>query len=142
MKIEKKIEINSSASKIYEVVTDEDVVSLWNPSIDSVSQPTEDKYFLKSSVGDLNIVSWETVENERATWTLDMSNLNQIGYILKSMGEIVEVTLWIDFDNKKLKKGYLKVGELVLNGLKRYVEFLEDGGDPKEYDKKAVLVSP
>jgi hypothetical protein len=142
MKIEKKIEINSSASKIYEVVTDEDVVSLWNPSVDSVSQPTEDKYFLKSSVGDLNIVSWETVENERATWTLDMSNLNQIGYILKSMGEIVEVTLWIDFDNKKLKKGYLKVGELVLNGLKRYVEFLEDGGDPKEYDKKAVLVSP
>ncbi len=142
MKIEKKIEINSSASKIYEVVTDEDVVSLWNPSIDSVSQPTEDKYFLKSSVGDLNIVSWETIENERATWTLDMSNLNQIGYILKSMGEIVEVTLWIDFDNKKLKKGYLKVGELVLNGLKRYVEFLEDGGDPKEYDKKAVLVSP
>ncbi len=142
MKIEKKIEINSSASKIYEVVTDEDVVSLWNPSVDSVSQPTEDKYFLKTSIGDLNIVSWETVENERATWTLDMSNLNQIGYILKSMGEIVEVTLWIDFDNKKLKKGYIKVGELVLNGLKRYVEFLEDGGDPKEYDKKAVLVSP
>jgi len=142
MKIEKKIEIKSSASKIYEVVTDEDVVSLWNPSVDSVSQPSEDKYFLKTSVGDLNIVSWETVENERATWTLDMSNLNQIGYVLKSMGEMVEVTLWIDFDNKKLKKGYIKVGELVLNGLKRYVEFLKDGGDPKEYDKKAVLVSP
>ena len=87
-------------------------------------------------------MSWETVENERATWTLDMSNLNQIGYVLKSMGEMVEVTLWIDFDNKKHKKGYIKVGELVLNGLKRYVEFLEDGGDPKEYDKKAVLVSP
>ena len=142
MKIEKKIEIKSSASKIYEVVTDEDVVSLWNPSVDSVSQPSEEKYFLKTSVGDLNIVSWETVENERATWTLDMSNLNQIGYVLKSMGEMVEVTLWIDFDNKKHKKGYIKVGELVLNGLKRYVEFLEDGGDPKEYDKKAVLVSP
>ena len=142
MKIEKKNEIKSSASKIYEVVTDEDIVSLWNPSVDSVSQPTEDQYFLKTSVGDLNIVSWETVENERATWTLDMNNVNQIGYILKPMGEMVEVTLWIDFDNKKLKKGYIKVGELVLNGLKRYVEFLEDGGDPKEYDKKAVLVSP
>ncbi|MHA1254259.1 MAG: hypothetical protein ACTSPS_01540 [Promethearchaeota archaeon] len=142
MRLEKKIEIKSSVSKIYEVVRDEDVVSLWNPSVDSVSQPSEDKFLLKTSVGDLNIVSWETVENERATWTLDMSNLNQIGYVLKSMGEMVEVTLWLDFDNKKHKKGYVKVGELVLNGLKRYVEFLEEGGDPKEYDKKAILVSP
>ena len=142
MKLEKKIEIQSSTSKIYEVVTDEDVVSLWNPTVDSVSQPSEDKYFLKTSIGELNIVSWETVENERATWTLDMSNINQIGYILKSKGELVEVTLWLDFDNKKLKKGYLKVGELILKGLKTYVEYLEEGGDPKEYDKKAVLVSP
>ncbi|MHA1467147.1 MAG: hypothetical protein ACTSP6_03595, partial [Promethearchaeota archaeon] len=78
MRLEKKIEIKSSVSKIYEVVRDEDVVSLWNPSVDSVSQPSEDKFLLKTSVGDLNIVSWETVENERATWTLDMSNLNQI----------------------------------------------------------------
>ncbi len=142
MKIEKKNEIKSSASKIYEVVTDEDIVSLWNPSVDSVSQPTEDKYFLKTSVGDLNIVSWETVENERATWTLDMSNLNQIGYILKPKGELVEVTLWLDFNNKKLKKSYLKVGDLILKGLKRYIEFLEEGGAPNEYDKKALLVSP
>jgi len=142
MKIEKKIEIKSSASRIYEVVTDEDVVALWNPSVNSVSQPAEDKYFLKTSAGELNIVSWETVENERIIWTLDMSNINQIGYILKSMGELVEVTLCIDFDNKKLKKGYIKSGELVLNGLKRYIDFPEDGGDPKEYDKKAVLISP
>ncbi len=142
MKIEKKIEIKSSASRIYEVVKDEDVVALWNPSVDSVSQPAEDIYFLKTSVGELNIESWENVENERVIWTLDMSNINQIGYILKSMGELVEVTLYIDFDNKKLKKGYIKVVELVLNGLKRYIDFLEDGGDPKEYDKKAVLVSP
>ena len=142
MKIEKWIEIKSSASRIYEVVTDEDVVALWNPSVDSVSQPAEDKYFLKTSIGELNIVSWETVENERAIWTLDMSNINQIGYFLKSMGKLVEVTLCIDFDNKKLKKGYLKMGELVLKGLKRYVEFLEEGGDPKEYDKKEILVSP
>ena len=142
MKIEKKIEIKSSASKIYEVVTDEDIVSLWNPSVDSVSQPAEDKFFLKTSVGELNIVSWETVENERATWTLDMSNINQIGYILKPKGELVEVTLWLDFNNKKLKKSYLKVGDLILKGLKRYIEFLEEGGAPNEYDKKALLVSP
>ena len=142
MRLEKKIEIKSSVSKIYEVVRDEDVVSLWNPSVDSVSQPAEDKFLLKTSIGDLNIVSWETVENERATWTLDMSNINQIGYILNPKGDLVEVTLWLDFDNKKHKKGYVKVGELVLKGLKRYVEFLEEGGDPKEYDKKAILVSP
>ena len=99
-------------------------------------------FLLNSSVGDINIVSWETVESESATWTMDHSDMNKIGYIIKPVGDLVEVTLWIDFDNEKLEKSYNKVGELVLKGLKRYIEFIEEGGDPNDYDKNEVLVSP
>ena len=97
---------------------------------------------MKSSIGDILIVDWEQVENEHVTWHMKDSTMNSIGYILEPKGDIVETTLWVDMDNKKLLKGYEKVGELTLKGLKNYIEFLEEGGDPEVFDKKQLKVSP
>ena len=70
------------------------------------------------------------------------STMNSLGYILEPKRDIVETTLWVDLDNKKLAKGYEKVGELTLKALKNFVDFLEEGGNAEDFDKKQLMVSP
>jgi len=142
MREEKKIEIKSSPKRIYDILIDADIITKWNIGVDEITNKEEGKeYFLKSSIGDILIVDWEEVENERITWHMKNSAMNSIGYILEPKGDIVETTLWVDSDDEKLAKGYEKVGELTLKALKNFVEFLEEGGNPKDFDKKQLIVS-
>jgi len=142
MRMEKKIEIKSSSKIIYDIVIDPEIITKWNVGVDEISQKKEgEEVVLKSSVGDIFIVDWEQVENESVTWHMKSSNMNSIGYILEPKGNIVETTLWVDLDDEKLAKGYEKIGELTLKALKNYVDFLEDGGDPENFDKKQLMVS-
>jgi hypothetical protein len=143
MRMEKKIEIKSSPKRIYDILIDAEIITKWNVGVDEITEKEEGKeYFLKSSIGDILIVDWETVENESATWHMKDSNMNSIGYILEPKGDIVETTLWVDLGDEKLAKGYEKVGELTLKSLKNFVDFLEEGGDPEDFDKKQLMVSP
>ena len=65
-----------------------------------------------------------------------------MGYILNSKGKLTEVTLWGEFEDAKNEKVLVKAGELLLEGLKNFSEFLEEGGDPDEFDKKQISVAP
>ena len=142
MRMEKKIEIKSSPKRIYDILIDAEIITKWNIGVDEITEKEEgQKFLLKSSVGDILIVDWEQVENESATWHLKDNNMNSIGYVLEPKGNIVETTLWVDLDDEKLAKGYEKVGELTLKALKNYVDFLEEGGDPEDFDKKQLMVS-
>ncbi|MBY9004661.1 MAG: hypothetical protein KGD73_11855 [Candidatus Lokiarchaeota archaeon] len=143
MRMEEKIEIKSSPKRIYDILGDAKIITKWNPGVNEISEKEGGKEFhLKSSIGDINIVDWEEVENERLTWHMKNSTMNSMGYILEPKGDLVETTLWVDLDNKKLAKGYRKVGELTLRSLKNFIEFLEVGGDPEDFDKKQLIVSP
>ena len=143
MRMEKKIEIKSSPKRIYDILIDADIIMKWNPGVDEITEREEGKeFFLKSSIGDILIVDWEQVENKSATWHMKDSNMNSIGYILEPKGDLVETTLWVDLDDEKKAKGYDKVGNLTLKSLKNFIEFLEDGGDPEDFDKRQLLVSP
>ncbi|MBY8979643.1 MAG: hypothetical protein KGD72_04585 [Candidatus Lokiarchaeota archaeon] len=142
MRMEKKIEIKSSPKRIYDILIDAEIITKWNPGVNEITEKKEgEEFFLKSSVGDILIVGWEQVENESATWHMKNSTMNSLGYVLQPKGDIVETTLWADLDNKKLAKGYEKVGELTLKALKNFVDFLEEGGNPKDFDKKKLIVS-
>ncbi len=142
MRMEKKIEIKSSPKRIYDILIDAEIITKWNIGVDEITEKEEgQKFLLKSSVGDILIVDWEQVENESATWHLKDNIMNSIGYILEPKGDVVETTLWVDSDNEKAIKGYEKVGELTLKALKNYVDFLEEGGDPEDFDKKQLMVS-
>ncbi len=142
MRMENKIEIKSSPKRIYDILIDAEIITKWNPGVDEITEKKEgEEFFLKSSIGDILIVGWEQVENERATWHMKNSTMNSMGYVLEPKGDIVETTLWVDLDDKKLAKGYEKVGVLTLKGLKNFVDFLEDGGNPEDFDKKQVMVS-
>jgi len=143
MKMEKKIEIKSSLKRIYDIIIDPEIITKWNIGVDEITENKEgEEYLLKSAVGDILIVDWDQVENESATWYLKDNDMNSIGYILELKGDIVETTLWVDSDNEKLIKSYEKVGELTLKSLKKFVDFLEEGGDPEDFNKKHLMVSP
>ncbi|MFX1363359.1 MAG: hypothetical protein ACFFCE_10095 [Promethearchaeota archaeon] len=68
--------------------------------------------------------------------------MDSIGYILEPKGDLTEVKLWTEFENKKFRKIFEKTANLVLKSLKNYVNFLKDGGDPEDFNKKQLMVSP
>ena len=143
MRVEKKIEINASPSSLFEIVSDGNIAPRWNPALSDVIEKEEvGKFLLKSDIGDILIVDSESIENELVTWHMENSDMDSIGYIVEPKGDLTEVTLWTEFENKKLRKGYEKVADLVLKGLKNYVDFIEEGGDPEDFDKKQLIVSP
>ena len=143
MRIDKKIEISSNPERIYDIVIDGENAPRWNLALDGIIQQEEGKKFLlKSSIGDLLIVDTETVENEHVTWRMEDSDVNSIGYILDPKGDFTEVTIWTEFENKKLRKEFETTADLVLKSLKNYVDFLEEGGNPEDFDKKQLMVSP
>jgi hypothetical protein len=58
-----------------------------------------------------------------------------MGYILEEKLPISKVELWVEFENKKFKKKFKEATDLTLKGLKKYIEFIEDGNNITEYDK-------
>jgi hypothetical protein len=142
MRIDKRIEIHSTPKKIYDIVIDGENTPRWNIGLDSISEKEEGKYLLKSTIGDILIIDVKTVENEHVTWQMENSDMNSIGYILEPRGDNVDVTLWVEFENEKLVNSFEKAGDLTLNSLKSYVDFIEDGGNPEDFDKKQIMVSP
>ncbi len=143
MRIDKKIEIDSTPKRIYDIVIDGENTPRWNIALDEVIEKEEgEKFLLKSTIGDILIVDTDTEENEYITWHMEKSDMKSIGYIVEPKGDITEVTIWTDFENKKLRKGFEKTAELVLKSLKNYVDFIEEGGDSEDFDKKQLMVSP
>jgi hypothetical protein len=65
-----------------------------------------------------------------------------MGYILKPKGDLVNATLWGEFDDENNEKLLVTAGELLLKCLKNFSEFLEEGGDPDDFDKKQIIVAP
>ena len=141
-RVERTIDISASQDKIFKIVDDDADYARWNIVVNEVTVLGPGHNFFKSNVGDILIVDTEAVENEHVTWHMENSDLNSIGYIIEPKGDLSEVTIWTEFENKKLVKGYEKVADLVLKGLKNYVDFIEEGGDPEDFDKKQLMVSP
>ncbi len=143
MRIEENIKIDSSPKRIYDILIDGENTPKWNIALDEVIEKEEgEKFLLKSTIGDILIIDTDRVENKQVTWHMEKSDMSSIGYIVEPKGDRTEVKLWTEFENKKLIKGYEKTAELVLNSLKKYVDFIEEGGDPEDFDKKQLMVSP
>ncbi|NVM37477.1 MAG: hypothetical protein HWN81_17915, partial [Candidatus Lokiarchaeota archaeon] len=55
---------------------------------------------------------------------------------------MTELSYWVDYKIVEHEKIIKRYHTILLNGLKNFVEYLEDGGDPDEYDNKQILVKP
>jgi len=140
-RLERKIEIDTKPDKIFSIVTDGLNTPRWNPTVSAISSINDEKTQLETDFGTMKIVKTEYETNKLSTWIMEESDMNSIGYILTPKKEATEVTIWTEYDNKKLSKLYKKNADLVLTGLKKYAEFIEEGGNPKLYNKSEILAT-
>ena len=142
MRVERNIEINAPQNKIFEILDATHLGTKWNLAVNEVTKISEGKFAVKSTVGDFTTIRTETVENERLSMDIEGGIFTSMGYILNPKGDMVEATIWGEFDEEKNEKMLIKAGEILLESLKRYVMFIEEGGNPENYDKKQITVAP
>ena len=140
-RIERKIEVNAPQKRIFDILDSAESMPIWNLVVNSLKKIEEGKYILDTTVGETTSTRLETVPNERISTKQEGGPMSGVGYILTPKGDSVEVMIWGEFENEKLEKAMGKAGEIFIESLKKYAEYLEEGGNPDEYDKKKMMVS-
>jgi len=135
-KIARDIEIKTNLEKIYTILTDGEQTVRWNPIVNEIEILEGRKFLLKSTIGDMTINKIEKVKDVYVKWKMEHSDLHSMGYILREKLPISKVELWVEFEDKKLKKQFKEAADLTLEGLKKYIEFIEAGGNILEYSKQ------
>ncbi|MFX1496477.1 MAG: SRPBCC domain-containing protein [Promethearchaeota archaeon] len=133
---ERKIEINAPPERVYSILEDSLSYHIWNIVVNEIKEIGPDKYFSKTNIGDVTSTIKERVPNKKISSTQEGSPMTAYGNILEPKGDGTGVTLWAEFEKEENEKMLLKAGEIYLESLKRYAEYLEEGGDPSKYDKK------
>ncbi len=73
---------------------------------------------------------------ESLSATQEGSPMTSLGYVLKPKGDIVEATIWSEFDDANQEPVLGIAAEMLLKSLKKYAEYLESGGNLEEFNKK------
>jgi len=135
-RVDRKIEINASQKRIFDILDDAMLGPKWNIALNELTKISENTYAAKSTVGDFTSIRTETVEPDKISMKIEDGIFNSMGYILSPKGDMVEATIWGDFNEEKNEKILVKSAEILLKGLKNFAEFLEEGGNPDDFDKK------
>jgi len=141
-RVEIKSDVKASAKTIYDILMNDDFEAKWNLTVDENINIGPNKWDVKSTIGALTSTRVVAEENERISFDIDGSIFNKMGYILKPKGNTAKVVCWGEFDDEKNKKILESAGGILLEGLKRFAEFIEEGGDPERFDKKELTVTP
>jgi len=109
----------------------------WNIVVNDVTKLGEGKFFFKTNVGDVTSTRVETVPNVSLSAKQEGSPITGLGYVLNPKGEDeVEVTLWAEFEDPNQETILGMAGDVFINCVKKYAEYIEEGGNPDEFDKK------
>jgi hypothetical protein len=142
-KVEIETDAKASPKTIYDILLNGDDFEVkWNLTVNDLKSIGPNKWEVKSTLGDLTSTRVEEVENERISLDIDGSIFTKMGYILKPKGDMTNVRCWGEFENEKNEKILTSAGGMLLESLKRFVEFVEEGGDPEDFDKKALTLTP
>ena len=141
-RVERTTKIKAPQKKVFDILDDTSNSAKWTLPVDEITEISKDTYSVKSTVGDFTLIRTETVEPEKLSMRIEGGIFNSMGYILSPKGDMVEVKLWGEFDDEKNEKILTTAGELLLKSLKSYAEFLEEGGNPDDFDKKQITVAP
>jgi len=141
-KIEIKNEIEAPPKTIYDILMNDKLESIWNLTVHENINIGEKMWSVKSTVGDLTSTRIEEVENERITFDIERTIFKKLGYIMTIKGDITEVCCWGEFDDENNRSILKKAGDILLQSLKVFAEFIEDGGTPENFNKKELTVAP
>ncbi|MFX1570919.1 MAG: hypothetical protein ACFFCV_21475 [Promethearchaeota archaeon] len=142
-RVEINDDIKASAKTIYDILIDGDTYEAkWNLTVNELKSIGPKRWEVKSTLGDLISNRVEEVENEKISLDIEGSIFTKMGYILKPKGDLCNALLWGEFEDEKNSKILTSAGGMLLDSLKRFAEFMEKGGDPEDFDKKALTVTP
>jgi len=141
-RVEREIEINAPQKSIFDILDDNTIAARWNLPVNEITEISEGKYKVKSTIGDFTSIRTETIESERLSMRIEGGIFTSMGYILSPKGDMVEVKLWGEFEDEKNEKILVRAGETLLKCLKNFSEFIEEGGAPEDFDKKQITVAP
>lgn len=135
-RLERKLDIKASAQTIFGILDDTMNYPRWNIVVNEIEEIGPNKHFAKTNVGDVTSTRTETVENEKISVSQENSPMTAMGYILKPKGDVVEATIWAEFEMADQEMILGMAGEIFLKSLGKYAEYLEAGGKPEEFKKK------
>lgn len=135
-KTELTTNLNAPVNQVYDVLNDFMGLPRWNITVNGIEELEPDKYLIHSTVGDMTNTVIENKPNEKMTSTQENSPMLQIGYIFEPKGGTTDVTLWTEFELEDQRDVLNMAAELFLKSLKVYVDYLMEGGNPEEYEKK------
>ena len=141
-RVEIKMVADASAKTIYDILMNDELEAKWNLTVNENINIGPNKWEVKSTIGDLISTRVEEVENERVTFEIEGSIFTKMGYKLKPKGKKTKAICWGEFDDEKNKRILESAGGVLLEGLKRFSEYIEEGGAPESFDKKRLTVTP
>ncbi|MFX0076518.1 MAG: SRPBCC family protein, partial [Candidatus Hermodarchaeota archaeon] len=127
-RVARDIEINAPPERIFDILDDSLGYPIWNIVVNEIKEIGPDKYFSKTNIGDITSTIKERVPNKKISSTQEGSPMTAYGSILEPKGDITKTTLWAEFDDEKNEKMLVRAGEIYLESLKKYAEYLEGGG--------------
>ena len=135
-RVERSVDISAPQEKIFKIIDEDNDYARWNIVVNEVTELGPGNYFFKTTVGDVTSTRIETNPPESLSATQEGSPMTSLGYVLKPKGDVVEATIWAEFDDPSQEALLGIAGEMLVKSLKKYAEYLEAGGNPDEYDKK------
>ena len=130
------MDIKASAETIFKIIDDDDNYAKWNLVVKSVEKLGEGKYKFESTVGDVYSTRVETVPNEKLSAKQEGSPITALGYILNPKGDVVETTLWSEFEQADQEMVLGIAADMFIECLRKYAEYIEAGGNPDEFNKR------
>lgn len=135
-RIERNVEIKSSPNKIYGILNDPSVETIWNITVKENTIINADKFSLKTTVGDMVATISERVEGERITFTMEGGPFDKMGYILTPKGDGTDAKIFAEFEDEGRAKVLEIAGEMLLESLRKFAEYKDAGGDIEQFNKK------
>ncbi len=132
---EKKTEINAPVEIVYGILSDGPNFPKWNITVKDIEELEENKFSVKSTVGDFISNTVELVENEKISQTFEGTYMSGLDYFMTPKGDKCEVTIKVGFDKPEQEAVLGVAGEMLLDSLKKYAEYLQSGGNPDEFKK-------
>lgn len=133
--IERKVNIYTSRNRIFDILNNTLNLPKWNLVVNGVAQLTPEKFFVKTTIGDMMSTRLETKIDEKITISLEGGPMKKMGYKLNAREISTEVIIWAEFNNEEDREKLDLLGDLFLKSLKKYARYLQAGFNPNTYKK-------
>ena len=140
-KIENKIEINASHKEVWKVLNDVKLIPIWNINVREITEFGPNRRSVRSTIGDYSYIITDKKKNKWISFkTVDHPDFSEFGFKLEQKGNLTDVSEWINYEIEDHRENLTNSIEYLLASLKRFMDYLEEGGKVELYEKDQTLI--